>query len=220
MIQAIDPALFLPPESPKSGSKAQEGLQRQAPSQTSPDDSHATLMDLNLRSERVEFSAQSQDAFLKGYRESMHVDATVKVGDSLWDISIDVQREVIMQGTAATPHEFQRGLLDSLPEDVRKKIEGYLAEGDGGFPHELSPENVSNNIVNFALTGFDTSKGEDTQAKQGFLDYILPAIDKGFKDALEILDAFMTPEARDVVAETRKLVGEKLEAWKGIDLTA
>ncbi|MGE4159280.1 MAG: DUF5610 domain-containing protein [Planctomycetota bacterium] len=220
MIQAIDPALFLPPESLKSGSQGHDVSPRQASTPPEKGEAGPTLLDLTLRTDRVEFSAQGQDAFLKGYRESMHVDATVRLGDSLWDISIDVQREVIMQGAATTPQEFQKGLLDSLPEDVRQKIEGYLAQGENGTLGDLSPDRVSDNIVNFALTGFDPAQGFDSKAKQGFLDYILPAIDKGFKDALDILDAFLTPEARGIVDETRKLVGEKLDTWKGIDITA
>lgn len=223
MIQAIDPALFLPPEALKSADKGRDQAGRPAAQTDEAAASSSTLLEMTMRSDRVDFSAQSQDAFLKGYRESMHVDAKMRIGDSLWDISIDVQREVIMQGTAATPQEFQQGLLDILPEDVRKKIEGYLAEG--GLPEALSPDRVSQNIVDFALGGYGTflNAGQDgSGARQEFLDFIVPYIDKGFKEALEILEPFLTDKARGVVDETRNLVGDKMNAWRDLatDITA
>lgn len=82
--------------------------------------------------------------------------------------------------------------------DETARLEASKLIGEGG---ELSPEKVSDRIVEFAkaLSGGDTGK----------LDELKKAIDKGFSEAARILGG----ELPDVSQKTYDLVMEKLDSW-------
>ena len=92
--------------------------------------------------------------------------------------------------------------LDPLGEDIEideaTRLEAQKMIGEGG---PLSPEAVSNNLVEFAIaiSGGDKSKLEELKT----------AIDKGFKEAEKIWGGKL-PE---ISYETYELTMKKLDAW-------
>lgn len=82
--------------------------------------------------------------------------------------------------------------------DDETRLEAQAAIGEGG---PLSAENVSNNIVDFAiaLSGGDKAKLEGLKA----------AIEKGFKEAARILGGTLP----DISNKTYDLVMDKLNKW-------
>lgn len=109
-------------------------------------------------------------------------------------------------------HDLVRGLLDRqglTAEQLEQLKEGKVTVdeiaveeakkliGPGGA---LSPEAVSDRIVNFSIAAF----GGDT----GKIDIIRGAIDRGFDEAERMLGGL-----QDISKETYKLIQEKLDDW-------
>lgn len=86
-----------------------------------------------------------------------------------------------------------------IPVDEQTRLEAQAAIAEGG---PLSPENVSNNIVDFAkaISGGDKSK----------LDILRGAIEKGFEEAAKILGG----ELPEISNKTYTLIMEKLDTWE------
>lgn len=86
----------------------------------------------------------------------------------------------------------------TLEIDEETRLEAEAAISDGG---PLSPENVSDRIVEFAIaiSGGDKSK----------LSLLKDAIDEGFQAAAKVLGGSLP----DISYETYDLIMEKLDAW-------
>jgi hypothetical protein len=103
-------------------------------------------------------------------------------------------------------------LLDRLPPSARQVIDKYQ---QGQFPTDyFSPTNVANRISDYALKGFSSFDGgkassQNTQeSRQRFADFILPAIDKGFQQALDILGK-LPDQIASGVQETRDKIQKR-----------
>lgn len=96
--------------------------------------------------------------------------------------------------------EEARELLDSAIE----KLKEYF-----------SPENVARRIFDFAIThyGKGSFTGEDTpELRERYRDFIMPAIDRGFADALAILGD-LPEDVMESVDTTHDLIVEKFDQF-------
>lgn len=173
---------------------------------------------VNLSASRSEFSASGPGFRLGGFTEQVSFAATFQQGDQLLQLNIEVQRSVVQfaVGKQAGGGYDINGLLDRLPDDARKLVDSFLkGDKDRDF---FSPENTADRIASFALRGFAFFEGgkaasEGTQeARQRYLDYITPAIEKGFKEALDILGA-IPDQTRGEIQQTRSHIQERLDAF-------
>jgi len=132
----------------------------------------------------------------------LNMDAMVM--ETLWQESDDIQGSInqliqgLMDRQGITEAQLKSGEVDevSVDELARQKAEELI--GPGGA---LSPEAVSDRIVNFSIAAF----GGDT----GKIDTIRDAIDRGFDEAKRMLGG----ELADVSKETYDLIQEKLDNW-------
>lgn len=185
--------------------------------------SRGSLESLSVRAERLEFESRDDSRHVRGLEEKLSVDAVFRDGNSVTHIELDVTRTVLSYGGAVSPEAFRDSLLEAVPEDVRVEIEGYLGESDGALPDLLSPQAVSERIFEFARAGYLSRLGdaEDSSELRGtFLDFIRPAIHRGFDEALEILEPFLDEKTTALVEETRGLVDEQLDSFAGVEITA
>jgi hypothetical protein len=93
--------------------------------------------------------------------------------------------------------QIKAGDFDDVSIDEIAREEAAKLIGPGG---ELSPEKVSDRIVNFAIGVFGGDKSK--------IDIIRDSIDRGFGEAEKILG-----ELADVSKETYQLIQEKLDQW-------
>ncbi|MBT8485128.1 MAG: DUF5610 domain-containing protein, partial [Phycisphaerae bacterium] len=107
-------------------------------------------------------------------------------------------------------------LLARLPDDVRAEVGRYLnGEVDADY---YSPERTADRISSFVIDGFARFEGggaaqeNSAEARQRFVDFITPAIDKGFKQALDILEP-LHDGVKERVQETRELIGTRMAAF-------
>lgn len=107
-------------------------------------------------------------------------------------------------------------LLARLPEDVRAEVERFV-NGEVAADY-YTPESTADRIVSFVLGGFDRFEGgaaaqENTsETRQRFVDFILPAIDKGYGEALDQLGE-LPDEVLSSLEKTRTLIGERLDGF-------
>lgn len=177
------------------------------------------ISDLQVHKEILDFTYQDDENSIQGHFNRMEMNANFEMDGQKYHIQIEVERQILLFGSSNLDPQSSENLLDTLPDEAREKVEQYL--GAGGFPSELSPENVSENIFQFALSHFNhflEGREDEKEEREKYLEDIRPAVDKGFDDALEMLDAFLTDEARDKVLETRLLTHEKLDSFMGFNL--
>jgi hypothetical protein len=93
--------------------------------------------------------------------------------------------------------QIKAGDFDDVSIDEIAREEAAKLIGPGG---ELSPEKVSDRIVNFAIGVFGGDKSK--------IDIIRDSIDRGFGEAENILG-----ELADVSKDTYQLIQEKLDQW-------
>jgi hypothetical protein len=181
----------------------------------------AALTELELHSEVIDFSVESENAQIQGHIERGSLDASFRYDDKIVNLHIEVERQVFYFASSQSPEKFRNELLDSIPEEAREKIEGYLDAGN--FADALSPERVSENILDFALTNYNNFlNGQEDQPsfREKYMDIIKPAVERGFDEALEVMDAFLSDELKDLILETRNLTQDKLANFVGFDISA
>jgi len=181
-----------------------------------------SLTQLELHREVLDFSSQENGQDIQGHMERLDLTARFTFDNKIVDLHIEVERQVIAFGATQLPEQDKKSLLDSLSEEVREKIEGYL-NAENGFPSELSPQNVSQNIFNFATSNYNNFLNghmDEKPARQNYLDKIQPAVEKGFDDALTLLDSFLTDDIKNLILETRSLTQEKFDNFLGLDVAA
>ena len=183
---------------------------------------------LALDASLTEFSLSGDGFALQGFSESFSFSAQVQEGNRLFEVNVDVTRTVV--GIAFGPQAGQGGgdffeqLLSRLPDDFRSTVEGFLS---GGLGDLFSPEATANRISDFALGGFGSFDGggpaaENSEAsRQRFADFILPAIERGFNEALEILGELPDKVAGEL-QETRDFIDERFANFLsgGLDASA
>lgn len=110
-------------------------------------------------------------------------------------------RELVRQLLERQGMTFQDigNLEDGIKIDEQARLEAQAMIDEGG---PLSPENVSDNIVNFAkaISGGDKSK----------LDKLKSAIEKGFKEVEDMFGG----QLPEISYKTYDLVMQKLDAWE------
>jgi hypothetical protein len=193
-------------------------------------------LSLNLESSRSEFSLTGQGFAARGFQENLSLDATLKLGDQLVSLNVQITRSAVGIAAAgpAAAGLFGQGddsngfslesLLDRLPDDAKELVKKFTS---GGLPTDyFSPENTANRIADFALGGYKLFEGgaasrqDSSESRQRFADYILPAIDKGFADARKILGA-LPQQISDDIDQTRSLIGKRFDDFlNGMNATA
>lgn len=122
---------------------------------------------------------------------------------NLMNESEDIQGTVnelitnLLQRQGYTEDQIKAGDFDNVDVDEIAREEAAKLIGPGGM---LSPENVSDRIVNFAIGVFGGDKSK--------IDIIRSSIDKGFGEAEKILG-----ELADVSKETYQMIQDKLDEW-------
>ena len=182
-----------------------------------------------LSSQRSEFSITGDGFTAQGYSQSASFSGTFSGAGGTLQLNIEVTQSVvgISFGAGAiesSGNDLFAQLSDKLPEDARALLDQFL--GGSLAPDYFSPENTANRIADFALGGFSFFEGgkaaaENSQdSRQRFADFILPAIDQGIREALDILGDMPSPILEDV-EQTRDLIGERFDAFvNGLDNTA
>lgn len=173
---------------------------------------------VNLSSSRTEFSALGDGFKLGGFTEQISLAASFQRGDQLVQLNVEIQHSVVKfaVGRQAEGGFDLASLLDRLPEDARKLVDSFLSgEKDADY---FSPQSTADRIASFALRGFSFFEGgkaaaeNSTEARRRYLEYITPAIEKGFKEALDILGALPDKTLAEI-RETRSLIQEQLDAF-------
>lgn len=103
----------------------------------------------------------------------------------------------LLQRQGYTEEQIKAGDFDDVDVDEIAREEAAKLIGPGGM---LSPENVSDRIVNFAIGVFGGDKSK--------IDIIRSSIDRGFGEAEKILG-----ELADVSKETYQMIQDKLNEW-------
>jgi len=145
--------------------------------------------------------------------------------------SVQYQKSLLQIDATGNSEDIQK-IMDYIKkeyEDMRtqilkeffKKTDGKTDESgdvketsDLAIPEYWNAENTSQRIVDFALQFYDAFQG----AGQDFLQMIKDAIDKGFKEANDLLGDLPDPISQ-LVSDTHDLVMQKLDKWaeeKGI----
>lgn len=122
---------------------------------------------------------------------------------SLMNENEDIQGSVMelvtdmLKRQGYTEEQIQKGEFGEIKVDEITQEKAKELIGPGGL---LSPENVSDRIVNFSIAVFggDTSK----------IDIIRSSINRGFAEAEKILG-----QLAEVSNETYELIQEKLDKW-------
>ncbi|HZK44550.1 MAG TPA: hypothetical protein VFC73_09755 [Syntrophomonadaceae bacterium] len=131
------------------------------------------------------------------YQKPNQVDrATIQKLQEDSEMAFNQLKEIVSQLLERQGLTFREINLMEVDEQARLEASALVAEGG-----ELSPEKVSDRIVEFAkaLSGGDMGKFESLKG----------AIEKGFEEATRILGG----ELPEVSQRTYELVMEKLEAW-------
>jgi hypothetical protein len=146
-----------------------------------------------------------ESSFLKGDAAYTNpaLDVNSMAVQQLMNENDDIQGTVnqlitdLLKRQGYSEEQIKAGDFDNVSIDEIAREEAARLIGPGG---ELSPEKVSDRIVNFAIAAFggDTSK----------IDIIRDAIDRGFGEAEQILG-----ELADVSKETYELIQDKLDSW-------
>jgi hypothetical protein len=98
-----------------------------------------------------------------------------------------------------TLEQIKSGNIDKIEIDEIARTEAQKLIGPGG---DLSPEKVSDRIVEFAIAAFGSDKNK--------IDQIKNAIDLGFKEA----EKAWGEKLPDITKETYQQIQDKLQAWQ------
>ena len=183
----------------------------------------AQLRGLELQHSRQEISYQNPRRSFTGHIETLDLSAQIQKGDKLYNIELEVEISVFQFASQQSPADFQNELLDVLPEEARERVKGYLAEDPETLAEMLSPEKVSQNIFDFAQANFPkflNNRPDSLAERESYLDIVKPAVDKGFDDALSLLEAFLDENTQELVSDTRTLTHDKLDGLLGLNIAA
>lgn len=179
-------------------------------------------------SQEANFSLQTSNGFAaQGSVRQTSLGVTLQQGENLLKLDIQVTQAVIgltynqasgangnddpsdAQGQAAS---FLDRILPRLSQDARGLFDQFTS---GKLASDFfSPENTANRIADFALNGFGFFQGgkaaqENTaESRQRFADFIRPAIEKGFQQALDFLGNIPDP-IRSRIDQTRGLIEQR-----------
>lgn len=151
--------------------------------------------------EGLKTGTESLDANPVYTNPTLNMNAAV-VGN-LMNESEDIQGTVnelianLLQRQGYTEEQIKAGDFDNVDVDEIAREEAAKLIGPGGM---LSPENVSDRIVDFAIGVFGGDKSK--------IDIIRSAIDRGFGEAEKILG-----ELADVSKVTYEMIQDKLDDW-------
>lgn len=177
----------LKPKNDKTGKTDKTG---QSEGQVS---SFSDMLDLNMTSaEEVAIAYNNPRLAMDNAVIQQLMQDTDEIGGKVHDLVRDLlDRQGLTSGQLEQLKEGKVTVNEIAVEEAKKLI------GPGGA---LSPEAVSDRIVNFSIAVFggDTSK----------IDIIKSAIDRGFDEAERMLGGL-----QDISKDTYKLIQEKLDEW-------
>lgn len=155
-------------------------------------------------------TAEAMDRFEKGAKDAGSpaygnpaLDMNALAVQNLMNESEDIQNSVnqlitdMLKRQGYTEEQIKSGDFEALDVDEIARQKAAEMIGPGG---ELSPEKVSDRIVQFAIGVFGGDKSK--------IDIIRGSIDRGFGEAEKILG-----ELADVSKETYTMIQDKLDAW-------
>jgi hypothetical protein len=128
---------------------------------------------------------------------SAAVDQLMKEGQDIRDSVRNLVQDML-ERQGFTIEQLKRGEIEKIDVDEITQEKAKELIGPGGA---LSPENVSDRIVNFAIAGFGGDKSK--------IDIIRNAIDRGFAEAKRMLGG----ELAEVSQKTYELIQQKLDNW-------
>ena len=141
----------------------------------------------------------SGEAFSYNHQVTLNsaaVNQLMQEGEDIRNSVRDLVRD-FLERQGVTLDQLKSGEIEELEVDEITQKRAQELIGPGGA---LSPENVSDRIVNFAIAGFGGDKSK--------IDIIRSAIDQGFSEAEHILG-----ELADVSKQTYDLIQQKLDNW-------
>lgn len=168
-----------------------------------------------------------------GFHREMNFNATLKGENFMFELNIEVthsafgvaigsgfglgspeEEEASSEEDTGEEASGSKSLMEQalalLPEHVRDDVRQFIST-DGVFnPANYTPEASANRIADFALSGFSFFDGgraaaENSQAsRQEFADFIIPAIDRGFR------------EARDILGEVHQIVSDNIQLTRDL----
>lgn len=164
------------------------------------------------------------------------IEFTSKDGDkvSFSMESVQYQKALLEVDAEGSPEDMQK-IVDFIKKqyaDMKNEILKQFIKSQGGevqdtgetgqteelaIPEYWNAENTSQRIVDFALQFYDAFQG----AGEDFLKIIKDAIEKGFKEAKEMLGDLPDPVSK-LINDTHDLIMQKLDAWaeeKGINIS-
>lgn len=181
------------------------------------------LLDLQIEQSASEFSITGDGFAAKGASQSFGLSATFQQGDYLVEVNLQMTQSVIgvaVGGSGQDLDSLLNDALSKLPDDIKDKISGFFGGfgkdvGTDSFASFFTPDKVANRIADFALGGYGTYGGsagqEDTvENRQRYADYILPAIDKGYNEALAILGK-LPDKVSGELQQTRDLIQQRFD---------
>lgn len=129
--------------------------------------------------------------------------------------SVSLNFQDLYKGLSLT----SKNIVDKINELLKAKVPDGVQSLN---PDDVTPEATADKIVQGATAFFDVFakqnpnlEGEELLNK--FVETISGGIQTGYDDAsstLEALGAFEVDGVKSGIEETKKLIGEKLEAWK------
>ncbi|GEM_PF-1765902 len=139
-------------------------------------------------------------AFYNNSRVQMDAEAVDRLMKESEDIRGSIKQMVrdMLEQQGITIDELKSGRVDKIEVDETTRQKAQELIGPGG---ELSPEKVSDRIVDFSIAAFGGDKNK--------IGIIRDSIDRGFAEAKRMLGG----DLADVSKETYQLIQQKLDAW-------
>ncbi len=174
-------------------------------------------------SQRIEHLEQSPHvhdagapAFFGDLTEALARDGNYRLRVSLFEVDLQVQRS-LQSANGQVLTERAELAFSYFEANFGSAVEGL--ENEVPFTGDFTPEATAGRIRDFALSMFGTGVGnhttEDTpESRREYVDYILPAIQKGFDEARAILGA-LAPEVENGTNRTWTQIQEALDRFTG-----
>ena len=147
--------------------------------------------------------------------------------DGLYSLDIRQLQFRLKAITAYTDHAAGRDPVEGAKPDGKSgdpdKVQDKNPDGGQGKPDEIlqklldyfSPEKTSDRIFKFALQGYGQgsfTKPDDSDQRTRFSDFILPYIEKGFKEARDMLGK-LPDDVAAKVDKTLSLIHDRFQAF-------
>jgi len=152
--------------------------------------------------DQVQISQQGRGITAQAYsRDEIHFQLQLQTTDengksTILNIEIDALYERYASIQGEMPNETE---AISQPDSLIDQLTDMF-----------SPEATAERIFQFALLGFN----EQDDTREAFRDFILPYIEKGYEEAMEMLGPF-AEMVQETTSQTMDLVREKFETFVG-----